>query len=253
MKVARVLARKLKLDRDCESIFVKAVVEPDRWRRKRPRRVKHHYLRDYAIINRLVSARLHYLSGDIFSCLWNLGIALHFIQDAYVPSPRTRRLQSIHALIEQRSRSISLDYIEAEVDKAFYIGSASYESVVEIVLQIRWVYDADQAIREAIRASAMLTAAVFSSKEPPEDLVTNYSIARERFEREKSKAEKRLLVILGISIVLSIALGFAVDATLALALILLSLILTGVAYGTIPSDPEYSRLKKEAIWYGLTE
>jgi len=250
-KVARALARKLNLSRDYERIFVKAIVEPDRWRRKNLRR-RHHQLNYYTIIDHVVNAGIYYLRGDISSCLWNLGIALHYIQDAHIPPPRTRNLRRLHSSIERRSISISPTKIEAEVNEAFHASLSSSEFVRRVVSQIGQVHNAEYALKEAIRVSAMITAAVFGPKESPKDLVVSYTIAKEKRKARESKATKSFLAVLGIGFTLSIIVGIVTSVSLIPTLLLLSLFLAGITYWIAAgSDPEYDRLRKEAEWYNI--
>jgi len=96
IKIAKALSKKLCLTSEQERIFLKAIVEPDKWRLRNPKS-KHHYLKYYTILDHVIAARSNLLRGENSTCLWRLGIALHFIQDAHVPSPRTKYRQRMHA------------------------------------------------------------------------------------------------------------------------------------------------------------
>lgn len=250
-RVARALANKLNLSEDYERVFVKAIREPDRRRRRNPRE-RHHRLRTGAIINRVVNARIYYLRDDIASCLKELGIALHFIQDAYVPPPRNRMLRTIHASIERKARSVTLNSIVREVDVAFRESRSSYEFVVGLISQIRPVFDAELAIREAIRTSALVAAAVFGPKEPPVDLIPKFEVAMKRHKKQKAKAMKTVLAILSASLAMGITLGLTGNQAIVLPLVVLSLILAVSTYTYMSTNAVYHILEGEALWYGLT-
>ena len=68
--------------------LLKGVVAPDEWKMSNPNdRTSHHYGRASEIGEYLHLARTFYLNDDLINTYFNLGIALHFIQDSYVSYP----------------------------------------------------------------------------------------------------------------------------------------------------------------------
>jgi excisionase family DNA binding protein len=60
------------------------IVDPDKWR---GRLESHHYGKSGEIRSYILNARRNYLQNDLPNAFYNLGVALHFIQDAYVSFP----------------------------------------------------------------------------------------------------------------------------------------------------------------------
>lgn len=68
--------------------LMKGVVAPDEWKMSNKNdRTSHHYGRAPEIKEYLHLARTYYLNDDLINTYFNLGIALHFIQDSYVSYP----------------------------------------------------------------------------------------------------------------------------------------------------------------------
>jgi hypothetical protein len=61
--MARELSKRLGLSKELEKVFANAIVEPDRWRRKNPRR-RHHYSQPYMALEYIKKARRAYVKGD---------------------------------------------------------------------------------------------------------------------------------------------------------------------------------------------
>jgi len=132
-KIARALFRELRLPSEYGGALIKGITAPDRWRRRMPKS-KHHYLQGHIIFDRVMDARSFYLKGDLQSCLYNLGIALHFIQDAYLPSPRTKHLRGIHARLEGKIRSLPLP--EEEISVGFNSARSSPAFVKDVISKV---------------------------------------------------------------------------------------------------------------------
>jgi len=116
-----------------ERIFGEAIVEPDRWRRKNPRS-KHHSLRFDMILSYIMNARVCYVRGDVSGCLW-LGIALHFVQDACIPSPKTKYKRRMHSLLEEKMKLLPVP--EEEIDAGFSSSLSSPKFVEERISRIK--------------------------------------------------------------------------------------------------------------------
>jgi len=68
--------------------LLKGAVAPDEWKMSNQNdRTSHHYGRASEIKEYLNLARTYYLNDDLINTYFNLGIALHFIQDSYVSYP----------------------------------------------------------------------------------------------------------------------------------------------------------------------
>lgn len=62
------------------------VIFPDK-SRQFPHHNPHHYGKDAEISNFLLTSRSQFLQGDLYSAYFNLGIALHYIQDSFTSYP----------------------------------------------------------------------------------------------------------------------------------------------------------------------
>lgn len=238
IRIAKALFRKLNLPMEYEKILIDAIVEPDEWRRKRPGR-KHHYP-SYSTLSYIKNARNYYIKGNIPSCLWNLGIALHFIQDACIPSPGKYR-RELHLLIEGKIKFIRVP--EEEVDLGFSPRQSSLEFVKKVISNVRWTYDPKSALLNATRASAKIAAAVLSPKDPPSELPAKYRTAKGKHNKQVLGAS----AISMLSFVIGCILGFPSSS------ILISwLFITFLAFIIlVGGDAEFYRLKEEAEWYGI--
>jgi hypothetical protein len=182
ISIARAIFRKLNLSRDYEKIFIRAIVEPDNWRRRNPR-YKHHYLQYNTILENIKQARRAYMNGNISTCLWHLGIALHFIQDAFIPSPRTQELQKIHAHLEKKMKSYKSEnslYINGIINESFIISSPKF--IKSILSSIKWIYN-EEGLEVIVKVSATVMSAVFGPKDPPSGLHEKYIMLKENHNK----------------------------------------------------------------------
>ena len=75
------------------------VVAPDKWRDNNPH-FPHHYGRSNEIQHHLLEARRLFLQNDLPNALFNLGVALHYIQDSYTSYPSFSQIE--HGNWEER-------------------------------------------------------------------------------------------------------------------------------------------------------
>jgi len=235
-EIARALFKKLCLPKEYEDVFVRGITIPDEWRLKNPKR-KHHYISS-SVFGYIKQARSYYVRGDISSCLFNLGGALHFVQDVHIPSPRTKFRQKIHVALERKIERLSIP--EEEIDTSFNLAHSSPDFVKEVISKIRWIYEPELALLKAVRASAAITAAVFGPKDPPKNLQTRYVIAKRN--HRKYVATGWAIFLMGI--VLSLFFDpFIVPFMVAVFAIIGSVI--------VSRDKQFYELKEKAEWFGI--
>jgi len=242
VRIAKALSKKMCFTSEQEKIFIMAIVEPDKWRRKNPRS-KHHYLKRETIINLVMMARTSLLRGEVSSCLRQLGVALHFVQDACLPSPRTKHRRKVHASLEGKIKSLPIP--EEDINAGFRFSWSSPRFIENVVSNIRWAYDAETALSQATRAFAEIVAAVFGSKDPPNGLPENYRIM-------KKSHNKRILKASAISMLSLIAGSFLSLVTGKGFLLLLSLFSPFLVFSTLVwNDRKFYEIEREAKWYGI--
>ena len=166
-----------------------------------------------------------------------MGIALHFVQDAHIPSPRNRFRRKIHDALERKIERLPIP--EEEID-TINLARSSSEFVKEIIQKIRWIYKPELALLEAVRASAAITAAVFGPKDPPKNLQTKYAIAKRNHKK---------YVVAGWAIFL---IG-SIWSFLLIPLIGLFMVFVFGFIGSaiVSSDKQFYELKEKAVWYGI--
>jgi len=238
VEIAKALFKKLCLPKEYENVFVKGITIPDEWRLKNPKR-KHHYISS-SVFEYIMQARFYYIRGDIPSCLFNLGIALHFVQDAHIPSPRTKFRRKIHAALERKIERLSIP--QEEIATSFNLAHSSPEFVKEIISKIKWIYEPELALLKAVKASAAITAAVFGPKDPPKNLQTKYVIA---------KRNHRKYVVAGWATFL---IGSILSLFLDPFIVPLMVFVFGIIGLVIVSrDKQFYELKEKAVWYGIEQ
>jgi hypothetical protein len=248
VQIAKELFKKLNLPKNYEKVFIRAVVEPDRWRRRHPR-YKHHYLQYYTILDYVKRAREAYINGYIQACLQNLGIALHFIQDAFIPSPRTRELRKSHQHLEGKVASFkgeTLFMLRNAIDEGFMVSVSSPKFIENVLSNIRWIYDEDEVLKCATKTSAMITAAVFGPKDPPSGLREKYRMLKEEHDKRISKAS----IISLISAIIGLTLTILLE-NIYLLPIFFFIIPILIYAGILSDDEEFYEVKEEASWYGI--
>lgn len=243
IKIAKVLFKNVCLPEEFEVFFIEGITAPDKWRHRNPR-LRHHCVSGSRIFYYIMNARSFYIRGDLRSCLYNLGIALHYIQDAYIPSPRTKFRRRIHASLEKSMKNLSIPH--EEVSAGFSLANSSPKFVKKVISEIKWVYDPKVALGNAVKTSATIMAAVFGPKELPEGFQAKYAIA---------KREHRKYIVTGW---LTFLTGFLTGAfmwiiihqLLSLLVLIISII---ISLAIVRSDERFYELEEEASWYGISD
>lgn len=247
-RIAAELSRKMRLSKEHEKILLDAILEPDRWR-SRNFRVSHHYLQYDIILSHLKMARKAYLENNMPSCLYHLGIALHFLQDALIPSPREFR--QAHDRIEARTEDPNLLHeagLREAIDVGFKTSFPSPKFIERALLKVKWTYDEQHIIWKAAVLSASIAAAVFGSRNPPDGLEEEY--------RELKKRHNRRILAASLTSLLSAAGGsflilqFSEFSILLFLLFFLFMPLV-IFHKFVGSDFEFYDIEEEAEWYGI--
>jgi hypothetical protein len=249
IRIAKALFRKLNLPREYEKIFVEAIIEPDNWRRNP--RFKHHYFQYSIVLDKIKEARRAYITGDISTSLRCLGIALHFIQDAFIPSPRTRRLQAIHDRLERNLEFLTKKasyLLDDAINEGFNVNIPSPPKFIKKCLsEVQWIYDDElKLLKETVKTSAMITAAVFGQKAPPNGLREKYMLLKKNHDKRVSKVS--IISLITIIIISGLTLMTFLD------LLTFSLLLFIIFFILVPAltyDEEFYEVKEEAAWYGM--
>jgi hypothetical protein len=254
IRIAKALFRKLNLPREYEEIFLEAIIEPDNWRLRNPS-FKHHYFQYNIVLDKIKKARRAYINGDISTSLKCLGIALHFIQDAFIPSPRTKRLRAIHDRLERNLEFLirKASYLVNDaINEGFNVNIPSPPNFIKKCLsEVQWIYDDElKLLKVAAKTSAMITATVLGQKTPPNGLREKYILLKKNHDKRVLKAS----IISLISIITGLALMIFLNilAFSLLLFIVFFIVVPALSYGKIvASDKEFYEVKEEAAWYGI--
>jgi len=247
ISIARAIFRKLNLPRDYEKIFIRAIVEPDNWRWRKPR-YKHHYPQYNTILENIKQARRAYINGNISTCLWHLGIALHLIQDAFIPSPRTRELRKIHAHLERKMESYKSES-SLYINESFIISSPKF--IKSILSSIKWIYN-EEDLEMIVKVSVIVTLAVFGSKDPPSGLHEKYRMLKENHNKRVLKASIISLISIIVGIILTLLFISSLNILSFYIIFFIFPIIPSLIFKKIvSSDKEFYEVKEEADWYGI--
>jgi hypothetical protein len=97
------------------SMFKEGVIAPDKWNN-----YPHHYGKSNEIQQYLIAARGLYRRGDLVNAYFNLGVALHYIQDSYtsVVSYNSPNRQTWHHNWEQSMQdSVFVNNFDVDLEK----------------------------------------------------------------------------------------------------------------------------------------
>ena len=81
-RIAEIIAKEIGLNLAQTDCLIKGLIKPDYWRD-----FPHHYGKERHIRKYIIEARMAYLEDNATEALFNLGVALHYIQDAWVMIP----------------------------------------------------------------------------------------------------------------------------------------------------------------------
>jgi hypothetical protein len=147
---------------ECDSLM-RGVVAPDEWKMSNQNdRTSHHYGRASEINDYLHLARTYYLNDDPINTYFNLGIALHFIQDSYVSYPSFLSKEK-HDNWEQ-----GIDRCYISPDFAESIKKINYKSEAE---RCAWV--AEELLREVQGPIDTMRLATLFSHQKTNDTIAN--------------------------------------------------------------------------------
>jgi len=172
--------------------LLRVVVELDRLKKYR----EHHSERSFRrVLDHTLYARRDYLSGDLRSCVRNLGIALHLAQDAVVPSA-SRRRRYLHNRLEAaveyvvRKRNVEKDLRQVLMNLG-YPHTVYYNALVPtlstVVFEKRDHYSAYEAYESMVKLTAMIAHIVFSFKFPPSEFMQELDSLNSEVLRWKEK------------------------------------------------------------------
>jgi len=234
--IARAVSHELSLTRSMEEALREGSIDPDR----RPdyargRRVPHHRAPDWIIVRHCWSARLRLLDGDAAGAAFDLGRALHYVQDRSVDY----HTKWGHDRLEEAIADLvpPMEAVASGVDGA----ESSPRYVESAARSVRPRRRAQEAMRSACLASAGISAAVLGPLDPEDPLI-------ERVERERGRRAKRPMALLASS-------SIAVASVLAAAALrdwgpLLGLAPASLAWPLVAGIPDRG-LEKEAAWFGI--
>lgn len=241
--IAELLAKKIRLNKHLKNRFKKAMINPDR---KYSPKYRHHNLRwTYSkILNDIMCSRIAFIKDDLNTCLYFLGKALHYVQDAYIISPSKKYGNKLlHDFIEREIEK--LDIPIRKVEDGFNSAESSPFFIKRVIREIEISSDPKEVLEFALETSAKIVGAVFSSPNPPEDLKHNYKVIK-RKHRRKYTLISIFIIILGIIIAFFIILSFGFLSGFCIFIFLL--LISGIIEGM---DKEYNEIKEMAEWYGI--
>jgi len=228
--IAGAVARALRLDKALADALKDGVTAPDRHpERFLNFRVKHHSPNFPVIMSRLWRARCLWLKGRRVKAAYELGWALHYVQDRCVGRMFWEDAAAHSAVEAEVARFKVPEDLAKEASEAGTCSLGFVEWTVSS-LEAKRGYE---ALEEAVVASKLVSKAVLGPVEPPAELV-------QAFRKCVRRHYARLLLELGF-----LAFGFA--------LILLNPLYTlpffTVAFTAYLTDGRYRRLKREMEWF----
>jgi len=192
----------------------------------------HHNASTSLIMKYVWKSRDAWLKGNVDGALFNLGRALHYVQDKCVSKGF---LGLFHDRIERNLSEANLP--EYPFNKVKRKAKASPHFVKNVLNSLRPEKDADKILEKAITTSILITAATLGSKEIPKELLEAYENAKQKFTKRTKPAAIGIGLISTILLLMFDPLFFPIG-----------LILGYIIYW---SDRNYHNLKEEAKWYGI--
>jgi hypothetical protein len=236
--IARIISRELELPRVLEDVLVEGSVDPDRYpdlmRSDRGedgwRKVPHHSPTTSLILDYVWRARGSIVNGDESVGMFNLGRAMHYLQDRTVGFSSKKQ----HDRKEKQIGEWEVDpqAIRHGISDAF----SSPRYVNGLVRGVKPTKQAGRAMRYACYDSAALAAAVIGTREAPKCLA------------KRSRRSRRMNAVVLISAFVLTIFGIYnyLETT---ELKFLALILIAVVFG-VASSTLRNRRKEEARWFG---
>ena len=171
-RIARDISIELGLNSEEASILREASILPDKWRD-----YPHHTGTSDRIVNYIVEARRNYLQGDTKKAVHQLGIALHYIADAYtLPSndPKHDEFERILSMLRIEKPRETLPVL----DKPKTLKVATSHTT--------YLYP-QKALNEAFKACLWVSKSVLSSPIPPLKYLMLFIYSHRNIVRNKAK------------------------------------------------------------------
>lgn len=229
----------LKLDEELKNILLKAVIIPDKNRdytfKIKGKKIyfsheNHHKVNRDKIIDSLFVARMNFLSSQLKEAMWNLGIALHYIQDICMESG------NLHDERESSLRISLIDNIKIKNIEEI----KTFDNMKKLIYSIKSKRSSSSIIKDAYYYSLVVSKSIFTKQSIPMDLLEKYEKTKEEYNNKKYIS----LLILITSIILSLAvrnfilfiIGFTISVT-----------------NIIASQKEFEKIEKEVVWFGFNK
>jgi len=194
--------------------------------------ISHHNVSTSLIMKYIWKSRDAWLKGDMEDALFNLGRALHYVQDKCVSKGF---LGLFHDKIEKNLSEASLPkYSFSDIKKD---AKSSPRFIKNVLNSLSPEKDAYKILEKAITTSILITASTLGSKEIPKELLEAYKNAKQKFTKRTKP------ISIGVGLISSILLFIYNPPLFPIGLLL--------GYVIYWSDRNYHNLKEEARWYGI--
>lgn len=241
LRIARAIGYALGIGKELTDLLCEASISPDKnpdeylhisfGGKTRASRLPHHIPKPSLIMHYVWLARKAFLQSDYSKAIYNLGRALHCIQDMSLTSKFTNMT---HSSRELEASNFQIMY-EA-INKGIAYARPSPTLIEELVKKIKPKTEPDEILWQATLCSTIVAKAVLSEKEAPSALKSSFKRVNERHRK----------------IVIPIAIGIcAVSLVASLALLNPLPMIIGpiLSYLTNALDLQYHKLKKEIEWF----
>jgi hypothetical protein len=243
--IAKILGKEFGLPPNLINLLIKGSIDPDihpdytyriyGYKRFKVYRVAqpHHNAPTNLIMNYIWKARYAWLKEDLEDTMFNIGKALHYIQDKCVSKGF---LGLFHESIEEKLSETKLanEYFTKEKTMA----KSSPHFIKEIINSLNAEEEGERILKKALHISAIIMASIMSDKNIPEKLYNEYLHVKKRYKRKTFP----IAIVIGLT---SIVLFYSFLG--------LYTLFTGLLIGYTVQwlDRKYHYLKEEARWYGI--
>lgn len=242
--ISKLLGKEFNFSSKLVRVLSKGSIDPDvhpdytyrayGYRRVKIRKVveSHHNASTSLIMKYVWRSRDAWLNEDMERALFNLGRALHYVQDKCVSKGF---LGLFHEKIEKNLSEAN--FPNYTFNKIKEQAKNSPHFIKNILNSLNPEKDASKILEKAIETSILITASTLSSREAKKELLEAYEEAKQKFmERTKPAA-------IGVGLISTILLFIFNPFFSPLGLIF--------GYIIYLSDRNYHYLKEEAKWYGI--
>ena len=169
--IADKISIELGLNAEETKILKEASILPDKWGD-----FPHHKGTNVKIVNQIVEARRNYLNKNRRKAMYHLGIALHYIADAY-------SLPHDNPMHDRYEETISLLNIQSPA----YLPILDKPRTLKIATSRPTSYLTPQtALNEAFKVCLWVAKSVLSNSIPPFEYIEEYTIARSKLFNNKT-------------------------------------------------------------------